>query len=123
MEHRTRCAWIQQSDIDRLDREPFLCGAAAAQMILYGRDDAKNHPGDNGTLVDSDARLKTDQQSVWKAIKDRSQRMTLPEGARYDGEPEWEQVREAITWTTFPHALASTITKGVAVDSGPVAGV
>jgi hypothetical protein len=122
MEHVTRCAWIQQSDILRPEREPYLCGAAAAQMILYGRDDAKYQSG-NGELKDSEDRLRTDQQSVWKSIIRRSKQLQLPEGATYSGEPEWEQVREALTWTTFPHALAAAITKGFSVEGERVAGV
>ena len=44
--HQTRCAWIQQNDAVTEDHIPFLCGPAAAQMILYGRTDAKFSGGD-----------------------------------------------------------------------------
>lgn len=120
--HQTRCPWIQQNDAEAEDHIPFLCGPAAAQMILYGRTDAK-FSGDN--LVDSDSQLRDDQLKIWTAIKQTSKTMTLPRGATYDGRPQQEQVRDAPkhAWATFPDVLAATLSQGVTVDSGPIQGV
>lgn len=120
--HQTRCPWIQQSDADTLDHIPFLCGPAAAQMILYGRTDAK-FSGDD--LVDSDAQLRSDQLKIWKAIKKTSKTMALPTGATYDGRPQQEQVRDAPAhaWATFPDVLSKMLSDGVTVDSGTIQGV
>jgi hypothetical protein len=121
MERSTRCAWIKQNDANTTTHVPFLCGAAAAQMILYGRDDSKFQ---GANLKDGTAQLRVDQKLVWDAIVAQSQTCPLPSGSRYDGDPEQTQICETggPCWATYPEALARTLTAGVTVTAGPVAG-
>lgn len=122
-DHSTRCAWIRQNDADS-DDPSFMCGAAAAQMILYGRDDSKFQPGNATRLRDTDAQLHADQQRVWRAVVEESRRCRLPAGASYKGVPESDQICEGgACWAAFPDALAATLTRGFTVRSGRVAGV
>lgn len=124
MERSTRCAWIKQNDANAA-HTPFLCGAAAAQMILYGRDNSKFQVGNPTKLKDSPLQLRLDQQRVWDKIIDRSSTCPLPPGGHYDGNPEQTQICESNgkCWATYPEALARTLKTGVTVTAGPVAGV
>jgi hypothetical protein len=122
-DHSTRCAWIRQNDADG-DALGFMCGAAAAQMILYGRDNSKFQSGSATKLKHGVAQLRADQALVWQAVIDESQRCRLPSGAHYNGVPESDQICESATcWAAFPDALAATLSHGFSVADGRVAGV
>jgi hypothetical protein len=125
MDHATRCAWIKQNDAAVTNHTPYLCGAAAAQMILYGRDTSKFKPTEPTKLKDTPAQLFTDQQKVWQAIVGESSTCPLPPGGTYDGAPEQTQICEAgaTCWATFPAALARTITDGMTITAGHLGGV
>jgi hypothetical protein len=125
MHRSTRCAWIKQNDADATTFTPFLCGAAAVQMILYGRDDDRFRPPLRKALRDSAAQLRTDQNFVWAEIIQHSQSTPLPAGGHYDGAPPSSQICEpgGPCWAAYPHALARTISAGVTIGSGRVAGV
>jgi hypothetical protein len=122
--HETRCPWIRQNDVDSESHTPFLCGAAAAQMILYGRHDARFEAG-SSELATTLAVQRTDQDAIWQAIIEESKVCPLPAGVSYAGDPEAEQIREGdlLSWSTFPRALARLLARGVPLASGDLAGV
>jgi hypothetical protein len=125
VKHETRCPWVRQNDADSEWQLPFLCGAAAAQMILYGRHDARFQAPASATLAVPAAVRRADQQAIWQAIVAESQVCPLPAGVRYDGSPEPEQIWEgdALCWSTFPKALARLLARGIELPSGNLAGV
>lgn len=123
MGHETRIPWIRQNDADA-PHMPFLCGAAAAQMILYGRDDSRFVSPASSTLAVTAAVRRADQAATWQAVIAESAACTLPSGVHYDGAPEQDQVCEtSFCWATFPKALARLIGHGVTLADGALAGV
>jgi hypothetical protein len=110
---------VRQNDADS-ETVPFLCGAAAAQMILYGRDDGRFASAASTQLAVPAAVRREDQDAIWQAMIAESEACPLPSGVHYDGSPQQDQICEgdAFCWATFPRALARLLDHGVALASG-----
>lgn len=117
MIHKTRVPHVVQNDAD--DITPHLCGAAAIQVILYGRDNSL-FITPTSTQLKPGVPRRADQDTIWTAVKQMSQQYCIDHGLT-GGTLDEEQVCEGtFCWATHPAVLAGMVTAGIVASNGHV---